>query len=66
VQRVLVARGDIIDESAERVRPGTLLWYRLACFLPARLPASAGGADPALAMDWRDALASLGPCGKTN
>jgi hypothetical protein len=66
VQRVLVARGDIIDESAERVRPGTLLWYRLACFLPARLPASAGGADPALAKDWRDALTSLGPCGKTN
>ena len=52
--------------TAERVRPGTLLWYRLACFLPARLPASAGGADPALAKDWRDALTSLGPCGKTN
>ncbi|WP_310474368.1 hypothetical protein [Sandarakinorhabdus sp.] len=66
VRRVLVARGDIIDESAERVRPGTLLWYRLACFLPARLPAAAGGDDAALAKDWRDALASLGPCGKTN
>lgn len=65
VRRVLVARGDIIDESAERVRPGTLLWYRLACFLPARLPATAGGGDQALAKDWRDALASLGPCGKT-
>jgi hypothetical protein len=66
VRRVLVARGEIIDESAERVRPGTLLWYRLACFLPARLPAAAGGGDPALAKDWRDALASLGACGKTN
>lgn len=65
VRRVLIARGDIIDESAERVRPATLLWYRLACFLPARLPAASGGADPALAKDWRDALASLGPCGKT-
>jgi hypothetical protein len=65
VRRVLIARGDIIDDSAERVRPGTLLWYRLACFLPARLPASAGGDDAALARDWRDALASLGPCGKT-
>ena len=65
VRRVLVARGDIIDESAERVRTNTLLWYRLACFLPARLPAAAGGDDPALAKDWRDALASLGPCGKT-
>lgn len=66
VRRVLVARGDIIDESAERVRPGTLLWYRLACFLPALLPTAAGGTDPALAKDWRDALASLGPCAKTN
>jgi hypothetical protein len=66
VRRVLIARGDIIDESAERVRPATLLWYRLACFLPARLPAAAGGGEPALAKDWRDALASLGPCGKTN
>lgn len=66
VRRVLVARGDIIDESAERVKPGTLLWYRLACFLPARLPAAAGGSDAALARDWRDALTSLGPCGKTN
>lgn len=66
VRRVLVARGDIIDESAERVKPDTLLWYRLACSLPARLPAAAGGDDPALARDWRDALASLGPCGKTD
>ena len=66
VRRVLVARGDIIDESAERVKPGTLLWYRLACFLPARLPAAAGGNDADLARDWRDALASLGPCGKTS
>ncbi len=65
VRRVLIARGDIIDESAERVKPGTLLWYRLACVLPPRLPAAAGGGDPALAKDWRDALASLGPCGKT-
>lgn len=65
VRRVLVARGDIIDESAERVRPRTLLWYRLACFLPARLPASAGGNDPALARDWRDAVASIGTCDRT-
>jgi len=65
VRRVLVAQGDIIDESAKRVMPGTLLWYRLACFLPRTLPAAAGASDPALARDWRDAMASLGPCGKT-
>jgi hypothetical protein len=64
-RRVAVARGDIIDDSAEAVRPASLLWYRLACFLPANLPAAAGGDDAALARDWRDALASLGPCGRT-
>lgn len=64
-QRVTVARGDIIDESAKAVQPGSLLWYRLACFLPASLPASAGGSDLALARDWQDAMASLGPCGRT-
>jgi hypothetical protein len=61
----MVAQGDIIDESAIRVQPGTLLWYRLACFLPGTLPAAAGGNDPALAKDWRDAMTSLGPCGRT-
>jgi hypothetical protein len=66
VRRVLAAQGDIIDESARRVLPETLLWYRLACFLPRTLPAAAGGDDPALARDWRDAMASLGPCGKTS
>lgn len=66
VRRVLLARGDIIDDSAQRVLPGTLLWYRLACFLPARLPAVAGADDIALAKDWRDALTSLGPCGKSS
>jgi hypothetical protein len=64
-RRVLMARSDIIDESAQAVQPATLLWYRLACGLPARLPARAGGDDPALAKDWQDALASLGPCGRT-
>lgn len=63
--RVAVARGDVIDESAKAVRPDTLMLYRLACFLPAGLPADAGGDDPALAADWRAGLASLGPCGRT-
>ncbi len=64
-RRVAVARGDVIDESATIVRPETLLRYRLACYLPAELPKAAGGGDPALAADWRAALASLGPCGRT-
>jgi hypothetical protein len=64
-RRVAVARGDVIDESATGVTPDTLLRYRLACFLPATLPATAGGDDPALAADWAAALVSLGPCGRT-
>jgi hypothetical protein len=61
-RKVAVSRGDVIDESAAPVRPGSLLWYRLACSLPATLPAQAGGDDPALAADWAAAMASLGAC----
>ena len=64
-RRIAVARGDVIDESATIVRLGTLLRYRLACYLPAELPKAAGGSDAALAAEWRAALASLGPCGRT-
>ncbi|KAB7648651.1 hypothetical protein [Polymorphobacter fuscus] len=64
-RRITLARGDVIDESAATVRPGTLLWYRLACTLPSTLPPAAGGADPALAADWQAAIASLGPCGRS-
>ncbi len=63
--RVAIARGDVIDESATSVRPGTFLQYRLACFLPKTLPPSAGDGSPALAADWRAALAAIGPCGRT-
>ena len=65
VRRVAIAKGDVIDESAVRVMPGTLLRYRLACYLPAVLPAGAGGGDAALAADWMAALESLGPCGRS-
>ncbi len=62
---VAIARGDVIDESAAKVVPGTLLHYRLACFLKPALPAAAGGDDPALAADWRAALAAIGACGRS-
>lgn len=61
-RRIALSRGDVIDESAAPVRPDTLLWYRLACSLPAVLPTAAGGSDLALATDWAAAMASLGPC----
>lgn len=65
-RRVRLARGDIIDESAEAVPPRSLLWYRLACFLPRQLPVGAGGSDPALVRDWQDALAGIGRCDRSS
>jgi hypothetical protein len=63
-RRLSIALGDVIDDAATGVRPGTLLWYRLACFLPETLPttidAGAGVAD-----DYRFVLKSLGACGRT-
>lgn len=61
-RQIQVASTDIIDESATSVQPETLLWYRLACVLPPRLPPAAGGEDAALAAAWASAIASLGPC----
>ncbi len=63
-RRVAIARGDVIDDSAVPVQPGTLLHYRLVCFLPKTLPAAIAG-DAALAADWQAGLATLGPCGRT-
>ena len=66
-QRLSVALGDVIDDAAPPVRRDTLLWYRLACFLPRTLPAAAtAGVEPgdaaAVAADYAAALALLGPC----
>ncbi|MBS0475617.1 MAG: hypothetical protein JSR28_10810 [Proteobacteria bacterium] len=48
----------------------TLAWYRLACFLPARLPAGANIARStedraAAALDYRAVMDQLGPCLRT-
>lgn len=65
-----VALGEMVDDSAQAPAKDTLLWYRLACFLPARLPEkstaalSAGDAE-AVRADYRHVLAQLGPCGRT-
>ena len=64
---VSLALGDVIDDAAAGVKPDTLLWYRLACFLPRTLPASVGGDDRAgLADDWAFAVASLGACARSS
>ncbi|MEH6827455.1 hypothetical protein [Parasphingorhabdus sp.] len=40
-----VSLGEIVDEAARAPIRNSLLWYRLACFLPRQLPASALASD---------------------
>lgn len=68
--RWAVALGEIVDESARAPAPKTLLWYRLACFLPRELPNDAlsalGADDAAIARaDYQLVRDSLGPCNRT-
>ncbi|HEX7783256.1 MAG TPA: hypothetical protein VF509_10655 [Sphingobium sp.] len=65
-----VALGEVVDEAAAAPRRGTLLWYRLACDLPAELPAAStrtlGAIDAEAARrDYAVVLAGLGQCGRT-
>lgn len=58
---------EIVDQSAAPPRPETLEWYRLACTLPARLPASAflqaeSAARFQAEVDYEFVLQQLGPC----
>ncbi|WP_245228734.1 hypothetical protein [Pontixanthobacter sp. CEM42] len=64
-----VSWSDIVDQAARPPQSNTLDWYRLACFLPARLsadsylsrdPASRRQADT----DYRFVLQQLGPCSR--
>lgn len=61
---------EIVDQSAKPPQPGTLAWYRLACFLPRQLrpqdflQADDAGRQRAQA-DYRFILDSLGPCVRT-
>ena len=65
--RWAVALSEIVDESATPPARDTLLWYRLACSLPATLPAAsvanqaAGDADQAQ-RDYALVIESLGHC----
>ncbi|WP_232307512.1 hypothetical protein [Sphingobium chungbukense] len=68
--RWAVALGEIVDEAARPPVRGSLLWYRLACGLPAELPARSvralSGPDAEAARaDYRFVLDALGPCGRT-
>lgn len=65
-----VALSEIVDDGAAAPAPNTLLWYRLACTLPARLPADAlseASAEEAQAIqvDYRLVMEGLGRCVRT-
>ena len=61
---------EIVDQSARPPSQGTLEWYRLACTLPADLPAAANlTRDPRAralaARDYAYVIEQLGPCQRT-
>jgi hypothetical protein len=62
-----VSIGDIVDESAGAPPKDTLLWYRLACGLPAQMPDSSLESDTAdnariAREDYATVRRELGPC----
>jgi hypothetical protein len=68
--RWTVSLGEIVDDAAAAPQKDTLLWYRLACSLPAQLPADAvadQAPDDATAAqaDYKLVLDGLGACGRT-
>ena len=65
--RWAVALSEIVDDAAAPPRPGTLLWYRLACSLPRTLPAQShadAGEVEAMSIrsDYRLVMEGLGAC----
>ncbi len=68
--RWAVALSEIVDEAAVPPPRDTLLWYRLACALPATLPERSTAAleapDAQVAQeDYRFVIGALGECGRT-
>ncbi len=64
-----VALSEIVDEAAAPPEPDTLLWYRLACTLPATLPEQSlreaeAGERRTIAADYRLIKEQLGPCAR--
>jgi len=65
-----VALSEVVDEAAQPPARDTLLWYRLACGLPASLPAEAvddldGSAAEAARADYAFVRAQLGACARS-
>lgn len=62
-----VSLGDIVDQAARPPARDTLMWYRMACFLPHALPARANISEPGwqaqqAAADYAFVMTQLGPC----
>ncbi len=61
-----VSIDELVDASGAQPRRDTLLWYRLACFLPATLSPSSSASTPQfaslIAEDYATIMRGLGPC----
>ena len=65
-----VSWSEIVDQSARAPEPRTVAWYRLACFLPAQLPANAflqrdAASRRQAEADYRFIVEQLGACPRT-
>ena len=65
-----VSFSEVVETEARPPAPGTLAWYRLACFLPRRLPAGANLSEGDAARqqaeaDYQFVLGELGGCERT-
>jgi hypothetical protein len=65
-----VSYSEIVDQAARPPAPGTLAWYRLACFLPPQLPRGANLAQDLASRaraseDYTFVLDQLGQCPRT-
>jgi hypothetical protein len=67
--RWFVSLSEFVDAGATQPPRDSLLWYRLACFLPAQLPAAslaeAGEHRAAITADYRLVREGLGACPRT-
>lgn len=62
-----VSLGEVVDEGTSQPRPNSLLWYRLACFLPETVPEAAVEGQSTedtvqLGDDYRLIKSALGDC----
>ena len=65
--RWFASLGEVVDEGVSQPGPNTLLWYRLACFLPDAMPSTVLDGQPPEAADqvrrdYRLIRQALGPC----